>query len=87
MGCGSIIKVKLNKSIIINTFLGLVIALIFDDMKELIINEIILKFVNKNVEKKNILVFNTKLDLQKIVDLLVNIILSMVFIGILYYHS
>jgi hypothetical protein len=87
MGGGSIIKVKLNKSIIINTFLGLVIALIFDDMKELIINEIILKFVNKNVEKKNILVFNTKLDLQKIVDLLVNIILSMVFIGILYYHS
>ena len=87
MGGGSIIKVKLNKSIIINTFLGLVIALIFDDMKELIINEIILKFVNKNVEKKNILVFNTKLDLQKIVDSLVNIILSMVFIGILYYHS
>lgn len=87
MSGGSIIKVKLNKSIIINTFLGLVIALIFDDMKELIINEIILKFVNKNVEKKNILVFNTKLDLQKIVDLLVNIILSMVFIGILYYHS
>tara|TARA_B110000483_G_C17857914_1_gene412994 strand:- start:294 stop:557 length:264 start_codon:yes stop_codon:yes gene_type:complete len=87
MGGGSIIKVKLNKSIIINTFLGLVIALIFDDMKELIINEIILKFVNKNVEKKNILVFNTKLDLQKIVDLLVNIILSMIFIGILYYHS
>ena len=87
MGGGSIIKVKLNKSIIINTFLGLVIALIFDDMKKLIINEIILKFVNKNVEKKNILVFNTKLDLQKIVDSLVNIILSMVFIGILYYHS
>ena len=87
MSGGSIIKVKLNKSIIINTFLGLVIALIFDDMKELIINEIILKFVNKNVEKKNILKINTKLDLQKIVDLLVNIILSMVFIGILYYHS
>ena len=84
---GSILKVRLNRTVIVNTFIGLVIALIFDDVKELIINEIILKFVNTNVKQKEIVIAGTKLNYQKIVDLVVNIVLSVIFIYNLYNHA
>ena len=84
---GSILKVKLNRAVIINSFIGLVIALIFDDVKELIINEIIIKFVNTNVKTKEIELFGTKLDFERIIDLIVNIVLSIIFIYILYNHA
>ena len=87
MSQGSVLKVKLNRAVIVNSFIGLVIALIFDDVKELVINEIILKFVNTRVKKKEIILLGTKLNFQKIVDLLVNIILSVIFIYILYQSS
>ena len=83
----SVLHFKLNKPLVLNTFLGLVIALIFDDVKELVINEIILKFVNTNIKTKEISVLNVKLNVQKIVDLLVNIILSLFIIYILYASS
>ena len=84
---GSILKVKLNRAVIINSFIGLVIALIFDDIKELIINEIILKFVNANIKTKEVDLFGVKLHFERIVDLIVNIILSIIFIYILYNHA
>tara|TARA_B100000674_G_C37706076_1_gene852898 strand:+ start:64 stop:333 length:270 start_codon:yes stop_codon:yes gene_type:complete len=84
---GSILKVKLNRAVIVNSFIGLVIALIFDDVKELIINEIIIKFVNTNVKTKEIELFGTKLDFERIIDLIVNIVLSIIFIYILYNHA
>ena len=83
----SLMDFKLNKALIINTFLGLVIALIFDDVKELVINEIILKFVNTNIETKELTVYGAKINFQKIVDLLVNILLSVLIIYILYQNS
>ena len=84
---GSILKVKLNRAVIINSFIGLVIALIFDDVKELIINEVILKFVNANIKRKEVDLFGVKLHFEKIVDLIVNIILSVFFIYFLYNHA
>lgn len=84
---GSILKVKLNRAVIINSFIGLVIALIFDDIKELIINEIILKFVNANIKTKEVDILGVKLHFERIVDLIVNIILSVIFIYILYNHA
>jgi len=83
----SILHFKLNKPLVLNTFLGLIIALIFDDVKELVINEIILKFINTKIETKKIVIFNTEIDVQKIVDLVVNIILSLFIIYLLYISS
>ena len=83
----SVLHFKLNKPLVLNTFLGLVIALIFDDVKELVINEIILKYVNTNIKTKEIRVLNVNLNVQKIADLLVNIILSVFIIYILYVSS
>ena len=83
------INVKLNKNVILNSFVGLAIALIFDDVKELFIREILLRFVNQKIKRKYIKIerYNVILDYKKIVDLTVNIILSILFIWFVYSFS
>jgi hypothetical protein len=83
------INVKLNKNVILNSFVGLAIALIFDDVKELFIREILLRFVNQKIKRKYIKIerYNVILDYKKIVDLTVNIILSILFIWFVYSYS
>ena len=83
------INVKLNKNVILNSFVGLAIALIFDDVKELFIREILLRFVNQKIKRKYIKIerYNLILDYKKIVDLSVNIILSILFIWFVYSYS
>ncbi len=83
------INIKLNKSLILNSFIGLAIALIFDDVKELFIREILLRIINQKLEKKYIKIesLNVVFDFRKIVDLSVNILLSFLFIYILYHYS
>ena len=48
------VNVKLNKNAILNSFVGLAIALIFDDVKELFIREILLRFINQKLEKNTL---------------------------------
>ena len=83
------VNVKLNKNAILNSFVGLAIALIFDDVKELFIREILLRFVNQKLERKYIKIerYNVVLDYKKIVDLSVNILLSIIFIWFVYTYS
>ncbi len=83
------INVKLNKNMVINSFIGLAIALIFDDVKELFIREILLRIVNQKMEKKYVKVesLGVIFDFRKIVDLSVNIILSVIFIWFVYTYS
>lgn len=80
------INIRLNKSLILNSFIGLAIALIFDDVKELFINEILLRIVNQKIKKKTIKIesIGVVLNLKKIVDLTINIIISILFIWFLY---
>tara|TARA_B100000963_G_C22589681_1_gene654869 strand:- start:780 stop:1064 length:285 start_codon:yes stop_codon:yes gene_type:complete len=83
------INVKLNKNMVVNSFIGLAIALIFDDVKELFIREILLRIVNQKMEKKYVKVesLGVIFDFRKIVDLSVNIILSVIFIWFVYTYS
>jgi hypothetical protein len=83
------VNVKLNKNVILNSFVGLAIALIFDDVKELFIKEILLRFVNQKIKKKYIKIerYNVILDYKKIIDLTVNIILSIIFVWFVYSYS
>ena len=48
------INVRLNKTVVMNSFIGLAIALIFDDVKELFIREILLRIINQKLDKKYI---------------------------------
>lgn len=83
------VNVKLNKNVILNSFVGLAIALIFDDVKELFIKEILLRFVNQKIKRKYIKIerYNVILDYKKIIDLTVNIILSIIFVWFVYTYS
>ena len=83
------INVKLNKSMVINSFIGLAIALIFDDVKELFIREILLRVLNQKMKKKYIRIksIGVIFDFRKIIDLSVNIILSILFIWFVYNYS
>ena len=85
----SSINVKLNKNMVMNSFIGLAIALIFDDVKELFIREILLRIVNQKIKKKYIKIesIGVIFDLKKIVDLIINILLSILFIYFLYTYS
>ena len=80
------ISIRLNKSLILNSFIGLAIALIFDDVKELFINEILLRIVNQKIDKKYIKIesLGVILDFKKIIDLTINILISILFIWFLY---
>ena len=83
------INVKLNKNLVINSFIGLAIALIFDDVKELFIREILLRIVNQKMKRKYVKIesLGVIFDFRKIVDLSVNIILSVIFIWFVYTYS
>ena len=83
------INVKLNKSVVINSFIGLAIALIFDDVKELFIREILLRVINQKMKKKFIRIksIGVIFDFRKIIDLSVNIFLSVIFIWFVYNYS
>ena len=58
-------------------------------MKGLIINEILLRIINQKVRKKYIKIesIGVIFDYKKIIDLSVNILLSIFFIWILYRNS
>jgi hypothetical protein len=83
------INVKLNKTVVMNSFIGLAIALIFDDVKELFIREILLRIINQKLDKKYIRIksLGVIFDYKKIVDLSINIILSIIFIWFVYTYS
>ena len=83
------IHVKLNKNLVVNSFIGLAIALIFDDVKELFIREILLRIVNQKMKRKYVKIesLGVIFDFRKIVDLSVNIILSVIFIWFVYSYS
>lgn len=83
------INVRLNKTLIMNSFIGLAIALIFDDMKELFIREILLRIINQKLDRKFIKIesLGVVFDYKKIVDLSINIILSVLFIWFVYTYS
>ena len=83
------INIKLNKTVVMNSFIGLAIALIFDDVKELFIREILLRIINQKLDKKYIKIesLGVIFDYKKIVDLSINIILSIIFIWFVYTYS
>jgi hypothetical protein len=86
---GNPLKLKLNKNVIFNSFSGLAIAFIFDDIKDLFINEIVLRIVNQKMKRNNIKInsIDVVFDYKKIIGLIVNILISILFIGLLYYYS
>lgn len=85
----SVVSIKLNRNMIVNTFIGLSVALVFDDLRELFINELVLKIANRHIPKKKIKVekLDVTLNYEKIIDLAINILITFFFIFFIYYNT
>ena len=67
----------INMNTIINSLFGFLLALTFNDIKDTIVDNIILNIIHANIDekKKIIRVLNADIDLLKILDLFVRLLL------------
>nr|QDY52368.1 hypothetical protein 7_16 [Mimiviridae sp. ChoanoV1] len=82
----SIQKNPLNLNSIYNSLFGFLLALTIHNMIELVFNEFIFKIIDANIDKKKrtIDIFNSKIDLEKILELFIRILLICIFIYIFF---
>lgn len=76
--------VTLNKNLFLNTLFGLVCAFLFDDIKDLLINEILDKVLEKYLPHKYLNIGGIKFNLLKIIDLLLSLLAGSLFLYLIY---
>lgn len=75
---------SLNMNIIVSTSIGLLLSFIFNDLRTLLFSEIIIKIIDSKIsDNKNIILFGAKINREKIINLFITIILSIIFILII----
>ena len=77
-------KIIINKNLFLNTLFGLVCAFLFDDIKDLLIKEILDKILEKYLPVKYITINNIKFNLINIIDLLLSLIAGFVLLFVIY---
>ena len=77
-------RMVLNMNTIINSLFGFLIALTFNDIKNTLVENVLLKIVHSNINEKKIKVkiFNTEINLELILDMFIRILLIVLFIYI-----
>jgi hypothetical protein len=76
-----------DKKLLISTALGIIIGLLFDDLRKLIINDFLVKIVDKYIIEDEILnFFGIKIDKDKIINLVLTIILAIIVLILLEMH-
>ena len=70
-------RMVLSLNIIMNSLFGFLIALTFNDIKDTLIDNILLKIIHANIneEKRKIKFLNTEIDLIKILDMFIRLLL------------
>lgn len=70
-----------NRQIIVGTAFGVIIALIFDDLRKLFFQEFLSKIIDHYLIKdKTIEIFGVKINTQRVIDLSLTIFLSVIII-------
>jgi len=74
----------LNMNTIINSLFGFLIALTFNDIKDTLVENFLLKIVHANInkKKKKIKFLNAEINLELILDMFIRILLIVLFINI-----
>tara|TARA_B100000963_G_C22149028_1_gene460915 strand:+ start:191 stop:502 length:312 start_codon:yes stop_codon:yes gene_type:complete len=82
----SIKKSSLDKNNIFNSLFGFLIALTIHNMIQLLFNDFIFKIIDANIDKKKriIKIFNAEIDIKKIIELFLKILLISIFIYIFF---
>ena len=75
-------KMVLNMNTIINSLFGFLIALTFNDIKDTLVENVLLKIVHANIneEKTKIKILNAEINLELILDMFIRILLIILFI-------
>lgn len=70
-------RMVLSLNTIMNSLFGFLIALTFNDVKDTLIDNILLKIIHANIneEKRKIKFLNTEIDLIKILDMFIRLLL------------
>ena len=70
-----------NRQLIIGTAFGVIIALIFDDLRKLFFQEFLSKIIDHYlIKEKKIEIFGAKINTQRVIDLSLTIILSTIVV-------
>ena len=79
----------INVNSIINSLFGFLIALTFNDIKDTIIENFIIKIINANIDEKKstVKIWNTDINLLLFLDMFVRMILIAIFLFIAYKYS
>jgi hypothetical protein len=74
----------LNVNTLINSFFGFLIALTFNDVKDTLVENVLLKIVHANINesKKKIKFLNAEINLELILDMFIRMLLIVLFIYI-----
>ena len=70
-------RMVLNINTIMNSLFGFLIALTFNDIKDTLIDNVLLKIIHSNIndKKRKIKFLNTEIDLIKILDMCIRLLL------------
>ena len=73
-------KMVLNINTIMNSLFGFLIALTFNDVKDTLIENVLLNIVHSNInkEKRKFKFLNTEIDLIKILDMCIRLLLILI---------
>jgi hypothetical protein len=77
-------RMVLNMNTIINSLFGFLIALTFNDIKDTLVENVLLKIVHANINEKKtkVKILNAEINLELILDMFIRILLIVLFIYI-----
>ena len=77
-------RMVLNMNTIINSLFGFLIALTFNDIKDTLVENVLLKIVHANIKEKKtkLKILNAEINLELILDMFIRILLIVLFINI-----
>ena len=78
-------KLNINPNLFVNSFLGIFLALLFDDLKKSILDNLLLKIIKDNIKTKKIYIGNVEYDTENIINAIFHLIIIIIFLTIIYF--
>ena len=77
--------ININIQDLITSFIALFLALVFNDLKVNILDDVILKIALHKMEKKKYKVYGVEINMENIIKCLIHVIIAIIFLLIIYF--
>jgi hypothetical protein len=77
--------ININIQDLITSFIALFLALVFNDLKVNILDNVILKIALHKMEKKKYKVYGVEINMENIIKCLIHVIIAIIFLVIIYF--